>query len=203
MMGGDGVWWRCHPIFANFVGDYPEQALVTCTYFRQCPKCVITPDQLGEYQNFLPHQQRLATDTYLLVDEEPHVFHAACCDMGLKPIYHPFWELLLLTDIFLSVTSDILHQLLQGIMKHLVSWLVCIFGNTEINTWCSAMPPNHNILPFSQGIPLSHVSGHEHKKMCGILLGLVVNLPILGGWDSTHLVCAVHTLLDFLFLAQY
>jgi len=32
MMSGDGVWWRCHPIFAVFVGNYPEQTLVTCTY---------------------------------------------------------------------------------------------------------------------------------------------------------------------------
>jgi hypothetical protein len=32
MMSGDGVWWRCHPIFAIFVGDYPKQTLVTCTY---------------------------------------------------------------------------------------------------------------------------------------------------------------------------
>ena len=203
MMGGDGVWQRCHPIFANFVGNYPEQGVVTCTYFGQCPKCIITPDQLGKYQSFPPHLQRLATDIYLLANEEPHMFHAACCDTGLKPIYHPFWESLPLADIFLSVTPDILHQLLQGVMKHLVSWLLCIFGPTEINARCRAILPNHNIMPFTNGIPLSRISGHEHKKMCSILLGLVVDLPIPGGWDSTRLVHAVRTLLDFLFLAQY
>ena len=32
MMGGDGIWRHCHPIFASFIGDYPEQALVTCMY---------------------------------------------------------------------------------------------------------------------------------------------------------------------------
>jgi hypothetical protein len=32
MMSGDGVWRRCHPIFAVFIGDYPEQTLATCTY---------------------------------------------------------------------------------------------------------------------------------------------------------------------------
>jgi hypothetical protein len=32
MMSGNGVWWRCHPIFAIFIGNYPEQTLVTCTY---------------------------------------------------------------------------------------------------------------------------------------------------------------------------
>ena len=33
MMSGDGIWRRCHPIFSCFVGDYPEQALVTCTLY--------------------------------------------------------------------------------------------------------------------------------------------------------------------------
>ena len=37
MKGGDGVWRRCHPVFAAFVGDYPEQTLVTCTYNGRCP----------------------------------------------------------------------------------------------------------------------------------------------------------------------
>jgi hypothetical protein len=31
MVGRDGIWRRCHPIFALFVGDYPEQVLVACT----------------------------------------------------------------------------------------------------------------------------------------------------------------------------
>jgi len=41
MMSGDGVWRRCHPIFANFIGDYPEQVLATCTYSGRCPKCQV------------------------------------------------------------------------------------------------------------------------------------------------------------------
>ena len=32
MMSGDGIWRQCHPIFALFVGDYPEQVLVMCMY---------------------------------------------------------------------------------------------------------------------------------------------------------------------------
>jgi Plavaka transposase len=32
MMSSDSVWRRCHPILTTFVSNYPEQALVTCTY---------------------------------------------------------------------------------------------------------------------------------------------------------------------------
>ena len=52
MVSGDGTWRCCHPIFAAFMGDYPEQALVSCTYYGHCPKCIIPYDQLGEYEAF-------------------------------------------------------------------------------------------------------------------------------------------------------
>ena len=204
MMSGDGVWRRCHPIFACFVGDYPEQALVTCTYNGRCSKCQVSPGELGEYQTFTPRVQTLAMDTYRHSDAEVLVFHAACRTSGLKPVYHPFWESLPHADIFLSITPDILHQLLQGVMKHLIGWIVSIFGPMEIDAQCRAMPPNYNIQLFTKGITtMSRVSGHEHKKMCSLLLGLVVDLPIPGGIDTTRLVCAVRALLDFLYLAQY
>ena len=204
MKSGDGVWRRCHPIFANFIGDYPEQALVTCTFSGQCPKCNISPGDLGEYQTFSPCLHQLAIDTYHLADEEVRVFHAACTNAGLKPVYRPFWESLPFADIFVSITPDILHQLLQGMMKHLINWLVSVFGPTEIDACSRTMPPNHNIMFFAKGITcLSHVSGHEHKKMCSLLLGLIVDLPIPGGPDSTRLMHTVRSLLDFLYLAQY
>jgi Plavaka transposase len=204
MMSGDGVWRRCHPISAVFVGDYPEQALVTCTYYGRCPKCTVPPGQLGEYKTFPPRVQSSVLDQYELADGDVYTFHRACRDAEMKPIYHPFWETLPLADVFLSITPDILHQMFQGMVKHIVSWLIGIFGAAVIDTRCRAIPPNHNVMPFPKGITsFSRVSGHEHKKMCSILLGLVVDLPVPGGQDSTRVIRAVRALMDFLYLAQY
>ena len=200
MKSGDGVWRRCHPIFANFVGDYPEQTLVTCTYNGRCPKCEVPLGQLGEYQTFPQCVQSSVIDTYHLCDANPRAFNCACRAVGMKPVFHPFWETLLLTDIFLSITPDILHQMLQGMVKHLVAWLEEIFGAAAINARCRMIPPNHHILLFTKDITnLSYVSGHKHKKMSSILLGLIVNLPVPGGLDSTRIIRAVRTLMDFLF----
>jgi len=122
----------------------------------------------------------------------------------MKPVGHPFWEKLPLTDVFLLITPDILYQMLQGMVKHLVEWLIKIFGLAEIDTQCHAMPPNHNIMLFAKGISnLSWVSGYEHKKMCSILLRLIVNLPVPGSHNSSHIIKATHSLLDFLYIAQY
>jgi hypothetical protein len=204
MKSGDGVWRRCHPIFATFVGDYPEQTLVTCTYNGRCPKCMVPLGELGEYETFPRRVQSTAIDVYQQCDADTHIFNQACREAGLKPVYHPFWVSLPLTDIFLSITPDILHQMLQGIVKHLIAWLTRIYGSAVIDARCRMIPPGHGVQLFTKGITiLSRVSGHEHKKMCAILLGLVVDLPVPGGQDSTRIIKAVRALLDFLFLAQY
>ena len=174
MMSGDGIWCRCHPIFAAFIGDYLEQTLVTCTYNGCCPKCQVPCEQLGEYCHSSPQNLNKAINVYLLVDDNDKKFHATYHKAGLKPIYHPFWESLLLTDIYISITPDILHQMLQGVMKHLIAWLTDsrTFGPAQINVRCKTLPPNHHIATFPQGIThLSRVSGAEHKHMCRILIG--------------------------------
>lgn len=206
MVGGDGVWRRCHPIFACFVGDYPEQALATCTYYGRCPKCLASPDQLGECRPFPPRDHGEAIETYSLADGGVREFHAACREARLKPVFHPFWESFPLVDIYVSITPDILHQLLQGVMKHLISWVTSpnAFGPAEIDARCRTIPPNHHITLFSKGITmLSRVSGKEHKGICRILIGLVVGLPLPHGRAPTRVLRAVRALLDFLYLAQF
>ena len=204
MMSGDGVWRRCHPVFAIFVGDYPEQTLVTCMFNGRCPKCVVPLGQLGEYNSFPLRTQRSMIGVYPLVDNDIRKFHRTCREAGVKPVVHPFWATFPLIDIYISITPDILHQMLQGVMRHLIGWLVRIFGPLAIDARCKSMPPNHNILLFTKGITtLSRISGREHKKMCSILLGLIIDLPIPGGLDSSRVVKAARALLDFLVLAQF
>ena len=204
MMTGDGIWRRCHPIFAVFVGDYPEQALVTCTYYGRCPKCKVSPGQLGEYQTFPPHTQSSVIDAYLSADADMDAFYLACDEAGVKPVRRPFWMRFPFVDIFLSITPDILHQMFQGMVKHLIEWLVSIFGRATIDARCRAIPPNFKTTLFTKGIAkLGYATGQEHKRICCILLGLVLDLPTPDGWDPSRIVRAVRALMDFLFVSQY
>jgi hypothetical protein len=94
-------------------------------YSNQCLKCVVPTDQLGSNTKFPLHNYEEARDTYLLADGDVHAFHLACQEAGQKPVFHPFWETLLFTNVFVFITPDILHQLLQGVFKHIRKNLLC------------------------------------------------------------------------------
>ncbi|KAI9434502.1 hypothetical protein H4582DRAFT_1818632, partial [Lactarius indigo] len=51
MARGDGRLHRNHPLFAAFIGDYPEQILSTGSITGRCPTCDVDHDKLGDYDS--------------------------------------------------------------------------------------------------------------------------------------------------------
>ncbi|THU99415.1 hypothetical protein K435DRAFT_583503, partial [Dendrothele bispora CBS 962.96] len=50
-------------------------------------------------------------------------FIRSCREAGVKPVLEPFWTRSLpYFNIFTAITPNILHQLYQGVFKHLKSW---------------------------------------------------------------------------------
>ncbi|KAI0055816.1 hypothetical protein BV25DRAFT_1815106, partial [Artomyces pyxidatus] len=116
MKGGDGVRRRCHPIFAVFIGDYPEQALVACVKYGECPKCKIKHNDLGSGQQSGARSILAAQAALETFNERPAEYVAACQAAGIKPVYQPFWQDLPYSNNFTSITPDVLHQLYQGMV---------------------------------------------------------------------------------------
>ncbi|EAU80829.2 hypothetical protein CC1G_04939 [Coprinopsis cinerea okayama7 len=205
MVTGHGLAYRGHPIVATFNGDYPEQTLATGVFQGECPTCGIPHDQLGEcgVEHPLRDLDRVL-DIIDSFDEDPAGFLKTCQDARIKPLASPFWKNLPYVHIYQAIAPDILHQLHQGIFKHLVAWVTSVYGPVEIDARCRRLPPNHNIRLFMNGISsLSRITGQEHDQISRILLGLIIDIRIPGGYSSTRVVRAVRGLLDFLYLAQY
>lgn len=209
MSDGNGVMRRCHPLYSCFIGDYPEQCLVVGAYRGKCPGCPAENAEMGDLdtpeRNFCPlHAILHALHT---IDEEGDdtLYRRTCQDLNVKAIVDPFWKDLPYAHPYRSTTPDILHQLYQGVMKHIISWVVEACGAAEIDARCRRLPPNHNIHLFMKGISsLSHVTGREHSQMCQAILGLVIGIPLDGSQaHSANLVCALWAILDFLFLCRY
>jgi len=113
-------------------------------------------------------------------------------------VYKPFWVGFPFCDIHRAITPDVLHQLYQGVFKHIVSWCQRILTPQELDCCIRALPPAYGLRQFKNGIfALSQISGPERKNMAKILLGcLVGSMPSQG-------IAAVTALLDFIYIAQY
>ncbi|KAF8270736.1 hypothetical protein EI94DRAFT_1698606 [Lactarius quietus] len=85
MFTAAGDVYLTHPIFASFIGDYPEQ----------------TSSQIH-----------------------------------MKLVPHPFWLELPHSNIYRSITPNMLHQLYQGIFKHLKMWILSACDPAEIDAQC-------------------------------------------------------------------
>ncbi|PIL34532.1 hypothetical protein GSI_03310 [Ganoderma sinense ZZ0214-1] len=172
----------------------------------ECPKCPVPRAELGAATDTSRPLRDLAQvlDALSALDEGPRAYTQACREAGIKPIYHPFWEELPFANIFLAITPDLLHQLYQGVIKHLIAWLKEAYGTTEIDARCRRLPENHSLRHFSKGISkLSRVTGKEHQDICRILLGLIVGLPPHNGVSPVRIERATRALLDFLYYAAY
>lgn len=151
MASADGLVRRNHPLLACFSGDYPEQVLTTCVPTGQCATCPTPRDELGDYirnQNLGLRDLDFILEALDSFDHDPGKFLKTCAEAGIKPIVDPFWKDLPYSHIYRSITPDILHQLYQGILKHLIGWVTQILGPLEIDARCRRLPPNHNIRHF-------------------------------------------------------
>jgi hypothetical protein len=70
LISGDGAARRCFPILAAYVGDYPEQVLVSLVKTGTCPICPAPRDEIGDWESILePHDAQKITEALNAVDK--------------------------------------------------------------------------------------------------------------------------------------
>ena len=203
LTSSDGSIRLVFPILTCYVADYPEQCLVACTKYGTCPKCRVSAEHLEDPH---PTEKRTQKWTEDIIREgknqangSPQKLHAYCMSFDVSGgVYRHFWEGFPLCEIHSSITPDILHQLYQGVFKHLVNWCQTILTPQELDRRIRALPPAFGLRQFKNGIyALSQISGTERKNMAKVLLGCLIGcMPSKG-------ISAITALLDFIYLAQY
>jgi len=198
--GGDGKVCHIYPTLACYVADYLEQCLVTCAKYGTCPRCLSS--KLGDRG---PGPQRTQHATLGTIQNASNSatssnhFQQLCRkDLISGGVRHPFWDGFPFCNIHISIMPDILHQLYQGVIKHMVDWCSSLMDNAELDHQVHALPPCFGLHHFKGGWSrLSQISGKEWKDMARILLGcLVGNVP------GEVLIC-YRALLDFIYIVQY
>ena len=139
IQSGDGVIRKFFPIFAIHVGDYPEQVQCTCVKSRKCPTCRVAKGHLGFWiEKTITEPPLYNLDKIIDAMNDPNHkdWPKRCESLGIRPVYKPYWRDLPYADPFLSITPDILHQVHQGMLKHLIQWLRQAYGDAEIDAHC-------------------------------------------------------------------
>lgn len=207
MKDGNGIARRCHPVLAAIAVDYQEQVQVTGIISGDCPKCLCPNDELGNdcqevYARRSMKEVRRIMD--MIDSQDLAMFDLECKENRIKPIIRPFWMYLPYFDVYRAITPDILHQLLQGVVKHLIEWLMHILGKDELDARCRRIPPNHCIRVFHMGLSvLNRVSGTEHSQICQFLVGVLAGFRLSDAHATQQLLRSSRAILDFVYIAQY
>ncbi|KAH9829182.1 uncharacterized protein C8Q71DRAFT_693096, partial [Rhodofomes roseus] len=183
--------------------DYPEQCLVACCMENRCPMCQVPPDGRGNHEAY-PARDKDETLSLLREQDSPANGVLAGTtetrrfkELGLRPVYPPFWVDLPHSNVFEWFTPDLLHQIHKGVFKdHVVKWCTAIVGEDELDARFRAMSNVTGLRHFAHGIStVSQWTGHEHKEMERVFLG------VLMGRADAEVVRAVRAVLDFINLA--
>ncbi|KAK6969575.1 hypothetical protein R3P38DRAFT_3336834 [Favolaschia claudopus] len=205
MTCSDGFVRWVWPILAAYVADYPEQCLIANCMENRCPICKCKPDNRGERH---PAEQRDQRETLELLREHQSGFKnpstaakskADYDELGLRPVYAPFWASLPHSDIFQAFTPDLLHQLHKGVFKdHLVKWCTKILGEKEVDARFRSMTQHPDVRHFKNGISsVSQWTGSEHKAMEKVFISVVA------GAAPERAVAAARAVLDFIYYASF
>ncbi|KIK52775.1 hypothetical protein GYMLUDRAFT_250910 [Collybiopsis luxurians FD-317 M1] len=156
MVRGNGETCLVWPILGAYVADYPKQCLVTCTKYGMCPKC---PQKANDLGNTMHSKDCILSWTLGIIKKaqsngkSPSGVHSlAMEDNVASGNYTPFWTDFPLCDIHNIITPDVLHQLYQGIFKHLISWVQAVMTKEEFDSQVLSLPPVFGVCHFKNGI---------------------------------------------------
>ncbi|KAG1781475.1 hypothetical protein EV702DRAFT_1177264 [Suillus placidus] len=141
IIGGDDLVHLVFPIIACYVADYPEQYLATCLKYGTCPKCKARAEELA--------QTTLVIDAANINMNSNAAFRQHCMSQDVAGgVFEPFWLDFPHCDIYLAITSDVLHQLYQGVFKHIVEWHQKFMDDGELDQLIRALPPCYGVCHF-------------------------------------------------------
>ena len=127
-----------------YLADHPEQCLVACCMENRCPRCLVGRLARGDQVESELRSHTVSSSILARVAKAEDV--PAFVEQGLKPVPEPFWTHLPHTDIFATISPDILHQLHKGIIEdHLISWVTKLVGKAELDRRFAAVTNCHGV----------------------------------------------------------
>jgi len=117
----DGFDRHCYPLLAAWVGDNPEQVTVTEVPYGSCPMCEVSKRVTLGHSTFRPVHDSSDEHCYSQVQDKRNI--DVFPTLGVHPIRNQFWQYHL-CNVYRLWQPYELHQLLLGLIKDLLHWLL-------------------------------------------------------------------------------
>jgi len=177
----DGFQRRCYPHLAAWVGDYPEQVMIAQVSYGSCPMCEVPKGAPMGHSTFraLNNSRDLHVYTELLNKTNIDVLHT----LHVHPICNQFWQFPL-CNVYRLWHPDELHQLLLGLVKDLLHWLLKYLKarnvKDQFDNRFRSVPRYPGVHRFSKPFDSMKSSSWHGKEIRGMIRTLSVNCaPIL------------------------
>jgi len=188
---GPGLKWHCadgfqrqgYPLLAAWVGDYPEQVMVAQVSYSSCRMCESTTVAPMGYSTFRPLDNPQDQHVYLELRDETNidVLHT----LGVYPMRNQFWQYPL-CNIYHLWQPEELHQLLLGLVKDLLHWLLEYLKartvKDQFDNRSTSVPRYPGLQRFTKPFNLMKSCSWQGHEIRVIIRTLAVNCaPILDG----------------------
>ena len=202
MSNPEGNLQMIHTPLVSWIADYPEQLLIACTSSKNSPISLATAEDFGQ-PTPLPRRTHYHT---LQAIEDPvaacdpckiTAFHKICLALRLNGVVDPFWKKWGNACLSSFLTPDALHQWHKFYFNHCLQWVINIIGGQELDHRLTALQPRTGTRHWSNGVStLKQCTGREHHDLEKLLPA------IAAGALPDNVLCALHAITEFIFLAQ-
>jgi len=177
----DGFQRQCYPLLAAWVGDYPEPVMLAQVSSGSCPMCEIPKDAPMGHPAFRPLDNPPDQHVYMELLDETNidVLHT----LGVHPIRNQFWQYPL-CNVYRLWQPDELHQLLQGLVKDILHWLLKYLKarnvKDQFDNRFTSVPQYPGLQRFSKPFDSMKSGSWQGQEIRGMIRTLAVNCaPIL------------------------
>jgi len=177
----DGFQRQCYPLLAAWVRDYLDQVMVAQAWYSSCEMCEIRKGAPMGHSYFQPLHNSRDQHLYpeLLEDNNLYTFPT----LGFHPLRNQFWQYPL-CNVYHLWQLDELHQLLLGLVKDLLHWLLKYLKARNVkyqfDNGFTSGPRYPGLQHFTKLFDSSRSGTWQGKEICGMIRTLEVNFtPIL------------------------